>query len=145
MYICKIPFDILSCTGSDPEFPVKDITKHGPFATGWQSERYRIVTRFCTYPQQITLKLRGSHRVFKIQLLLHHYKIPTKIDIAVASHPDKFDRLGYISPGDNSKNSYKARELKTIHIDSKCLYVQLTFHRCFVNALNLYNQVFLDN
>jgi hypothetical protein len=40
MQIKKIPFDVLRCTGSDPEFPVEDIMKHGPLATGWQSERF---------------------------------------------------------------------------------------------------------
>jgi centrosomal protein CEP104 len=88
------------------------------------------------------LKLHSDcPRVFKIQLLLHHYKIPSRIEIGIATHPDKFNRLGYVSLGDNSNNSYKARELKTVHIDARCQYVQFSFHRCHVNPLNLYNQV----
>jgi centrosomal protein CEP104 len=135
MQIKKIPFQVISSSSSDPEFPVEEIAKHGPFNTGWQSER------FCSYPLQIVLKLAEKTRVFKIQLLIHHYKIPTKVDIGISNTLDQFDRLGYVSLGDNSKNAYRARELKTVHLDTNCTYIQLSFHRCFVNSLNLYNQV----
>jgi centrosomal protein CEP104 len=135
MHIKKIPFQVISVSGSDPEFPVEGIAKHGPFNTGWQSER------FCTFPQQMILKLSEKTRVFKIQLLIHHFKIPTKVEIAISNTQDQFERLGYVSLGDNSKNAYRARELKTVHLDTYCTYLQLSFHRCFVNSLNLYNQV----
>ncbi|KAJ3325957.1 hypothetical protein HDV06_002342 [Boothiomyces sp. JEL0866] len=130
----KLPFTIAECTGNDPEYPPEDllINNHNPLATGWQSQRFvKFDYRFCNFPQQITFKLTNSSRISKIQLLIHHYKIPTKLEVAV----------GFVSLGDNQVNGFKARELKTIHIDTVAQFVQITFHKCWINSLNLYNQV----
>jgi len=51
--------------------------KHGK---GWQS------ARLCKYPQEIILQVScGSARIRKLQILSHHYKIATKLEIYVGT------------------------------------------------------------
>jgi centrosomal protein CEP104 len=52
-----------------------------------------------------------------------------------------FTKLGHVSIEDNDKNQYKARELKTIHIDTRASYLKITMFKCHINPLNLYNQI----
>ena len=56
-----------------------------------------IFHRFCPFPQHLTLRLtEGFHRIFKIQILLHHYKIPTRLELLVAKNgkTNEFEKLG---------------------------------------------------
>lgn len=138
MQIKKIGFKIQDFSGSDPDHTPQELLIHTPFATGWQSER------FCPFPQHLTLRLtEGFHRIFKIQILLHHYKIPTRLELLVSTsgNDNQFQKLGYVSIADNSQNSFKARELKTIYVDVKTNLVRINCFKCHVNGMNLYNQV----
>ncbi|KAJ3150983.1 hypothetical protein HDU86_006239 [Geranomyces michiganensis] len=47
----------------------------------------------------------------------------------------------YVSLNDGAQVEYKARELKSIHIDAEGEYLKIVLHKCHVNNLNLYNQV----
>ena len=47
----------------------------------------------------------------------------------------------YVSLSDNVESAYKARELKSVHLDAEACFIKLSLHKCYVNALNLYNQV----
>ena len=42
---------------------------------------------------------------------------------------------------DNSKTGYKARELKSVHVDAVGQYLRLVIHKNHVNKYNTYNQV----
>jgi len=58
-------------------------------AKGWQSPRS------CTYPQEIILHLvNGPARIRKIQILSHHFKIATKLDIYVGSVKEAWGAAG---------------------------------------------------
>ena len=92
-------------------------------------------------------------------MLVHHFKIPTRIEVHVANikQPTRsyswaglgpgfidtipFYRLGYVALNDNSQSGYSARELKTIHMDVEANLIKLVIEKCYVNPLNLYNQV----
>ncbi|KAJ3095250.1 hypothetical protein HDU97_007124 [Phlyctochytrium planicorne] len=50
-------------------------------------------------------------------------------------------KIDYVSLSDNSDSNYRARELKSIHIDAEGDYVKLLIHKNYINTLNLYNQV----
>ncbi|KAJ3285756.1 hypothetical protein HK104_009336, partial [Borealophlyctis nickersoniae] len=68
-----------------------------------------------------------------------HVQLPN-----VADNPKEvinFTRLGYVSLDSNVKTGYRARELKSVHIDAQGDYLKLVVHKCYVNTLNLYNQV----
>lgn len=52
-----------------------------------------------------------------------------------------FKRLGHFSFDENSSSGYMTRELKTVYIDVMCQYFKITFHKCYENPQNTFNQV----
>ncbi|GMF35745.1 unnamed protein product [Phytophthora lilii] len=53
----------------------------------------------------------------------------------------RFSRLGFLTLKPNVESGYRARELKTVHIDQEAALLKLRIHACYVNEHNLYNQV----
>lgn len=51
----------------------------------------------------------------------------------------------YVSLSDNEKTGFRARELKSVHVDAVGSYLKLTFHSNHVNQYNIYNQVQTDS
>lgn len=47
----------------------------------------------------------------------------------------------YVALSDNEQTDYKARELKSVHVDAVGIYLKLVIHKNHVNKYNLYNQV----
>lgn len=47
----------------------------------------------------------------------------------------------YVSLSDNEKTGFKARELKSVHVDAVGTYLRITFHRNYGNRYNHHNQV----
>jgi centrosomal protein CEP104 len=131
----KLPFTVVCCTGADDGFPATDLEVHGPSVKGWRAGR------FCAWPQEIILALEEPARLRKVQVLSHQYMISSKLDIFVGTHPQKFTRLGHVSLSTNHQTSYKARELKSIHIDSVARFLKIVVHECHLNIHNWYNQV----
>ena len=93
----KIKFQVIHCSGEDPEYPAKELNNHSPHTRGWQS------LRFCEYPQEIGLQLltRGPREVAQLQILSHQSKIASKIEIYVGVgndyHDASYQRLGHLS------------------------------------------------
>uniref|UniRef100_A0A8C7UTM1 Centrosomal protein of 104 kDa n=1 Tax=Oncorhynchus mykiss TaxID=8022 RepID=A0A8C7UTM1_ONCMY len=142
----KIGFTLVSSSGHEDHFSAKELMVHAPTVNGWRS------ARFCPYPQQVTLQLPERSRVRKLQLLAHQYLISGKIEFHIGDrlleadspgHSGHLRRLGYVSLSDNEKTGFKARELKSVHVDAIGTYLRITFHRNHVNCYNLYNQVAL--
>ncbi|CAG8453154.1 7736_t:CDS:10 [Acaulospora colombiana] len=52
-----------------------------------------------------------------------------------------FRRLGYFALDSNERANYKARELKSVRLDTEGEYIRLVARRCHTNHLNQYNQV----
>ncbi|XP_026189036.1 centrosomal protein of 104 kDa [Mastacembelus armatus] len=142
----KIGFVVISSSSHEDNFGAKELMVHAPTVHGWRS------SRLCTYPQHITIQLVERSRVRKLQLLAHQYLIPTKVEFHIGDtlpetsspgFPGQLRRLGYVSLSDNEKTSFKARELKSVHVDATGTYLRVTFHRNHVNRYNHYNQVAL--
>ena len=77
----RLPFEIVACSSYEDQFePTNLIASHHQrsFNKGWESNR------FCRYPQVLVLKLPTNCRVKKVQLLVHHYKIPCRTEIHIA-------------------------------------------------------------
>ncbi|KAG5838729.1 hypothetical protein ANANG_G00226670 [Anguilla anguilla] len=139
----KIGFGVASSSSHEDNYSAKELMVHAPTVNGWRS------ARSCPYPQEITLQLVERSRIRKLQLLAHQYMISAKIEFHVGdslpegSSPhaaDRLRRLGYVSLSDNEKTGFKARELKSVHVDAVGTYLRLTFHRNHANRCNLYNQ-----
>ncbi|XP_069775157.1 centrosomal protein of 104 kDa isoform X2 [Narcine bancroftii] len=142
----KIGFVAISSSGHEDGYNSNELMVHAPTVNGWRSPR------FCLYPQEIVLQMVERCRIRKLQLLAHQYLISTKIEFYISEslpdhfgsqHLDGFRRLGYVSLSDNQKTGFKARELKSVHVDAVGKYLKLTFHKNHVNRYNLYNQVAL--
>ncbi|XP_015192654.2 centrosomal protein of 104 kDa isoform X1 [Lepisosteus oculatus] len=142
----KIGFVVVSSSGHEDNYNAKELMVHAPTVNGWRS------ARFCPYPQEITLQLVERCRIRKLQLLAHQYMISAKIEFYISDSlpesfspnpSDRFCRLGYVSLSDNEKTGFKARELKSVHVDAVGTYLKLIFHKNHINRYNLYNQVAL--
>jgi hypothetical protein len=53
----------------------------------------------------------------------------------------KYTRLGYVELSSNERTGFKARELKSVHVDAEGSFLKLILHKNYVNKLNQYNQV----
>ncbi|XP_048873244.1 centrosomal protein of 104 kDa isoform X2 [Brienomyrus brachyistius] len=136
----KIGFAVVSSSSHEDNFSAKELMVHVPTVSGWRS------ARLCPYPQEVTLRLVERSRVRRIQLLAHQHLIPSKIEFHMGDNPvgpGHFHRLGYVSLSDNEKTGYKARELKSVHVDAVGTHLRLTFHKNYASPHNLYNQVAL--
>jgi centrosomal protein CEP104 len=49
--------------------------------------------------------------------------------------------LSYIELSNNERTDFKARELKSIHVDADGLFLKLIIHKNYVNRYNINNQV----
>ncbi|KAM9350454.1 centrosomal protein of 104 kDa [Symphorus nematophorus] len=142
----KIGFIVVSSSSHEDNCSAKELMVHAPTVNGWRS------SRLCAYPQHITLQLVERSRVRKLQLLAHQYLIPAKVEFHIGDtlpetsttgFPGQLRRLGYVSLSDNEKTGFKARELKSVHVDAIGTYLRITLHRNHVNRYNQYNQVAL--
>ncbi|XP_029291473.1 centrosomal protein of 104 kDa isoform X2 [Cottoperca gobio] len=142
----KIGFIVVSSSSHEDNFSAKELMVHAPTVTGWRS------SRLCPYPQHITLQLVERCRVRKLQLLAHQYLIPAKVEFHIgdtlpetitSGFPGQLRRLGYVSLSDNEKTGFKARELKSVHVDAIGTYLRITFHKNHANHYNPHNQVAL--
>eukprot|EP00116_Pleurobrachia_bachei_P001777 sb/3462039/ len=140
----KIKFNVVYATGSDDDFSSSALESHGPSVKGWRSER------FCIYPQEIVVQLPSAIRLRKLQILSHQYLVTRKVELFIGScrpgtspsfQTATFNRLGYISFEPNEKTSFKARELKSVHLDCEGVFIKLVCHKNHVNNLNIFNQV----
>ncbi|KAF8567919.1 hypothetical protein P879_09205 [Paragonimus westermani] len=140
----KLPFRVVHVTSQDENYPAFELNRHSPATRGW------ISSRFCIYPQQIVFALDQRARLRKIQILCHQYLIASRVEFFVGDtlgediqhyRSARYTRLGYVSLSDNESTDFKARELKSVHVDATGTYVQLLLHKNFPNKHNLYNQV----
>jgi len=115
---------------------------------GWQS------ARFCDYPQELVVALNGIYEISQIQILSHQSKIASKIEIWVGLDAEntlkhtqstyksmKWKRLGYLSLDKNERSNWKARELKSVYINTMANYIKFSLHESHINSINLFNQV----
>lgn len=136
----KLRFSAVYCTGQDEDYPVHELNVHSENTRGWQS------SRFCEFPQELGFELEGGEkRITQVQILSHQSKIATKIEIFVGwgsdYHSATFKRLGYLSLDSNERSQFQARELKTVYVDCVGSFVRLMIHSCYLNKLNVYNQI----
>ncbi|XP_038590771.1 centrosomal protein of 104 kDa-like [Micropterus salmoides] len=142
----KIGFIVVNSSSHEDNFSAKELMVHAPTVNGWRS------SRLCSYPQYVTLQLVERSRVRKLQLLAHQYLIPAKVEFHIgdtlpetttSGFPGQLRRLGYVSLSDNEKTGFKARELKSVHVDAIGTYLRITFHRNHANRYNPHSQVAL--
>ena len=50
-------------------------------------------------------------------------------------------RLGYLSLDKNERSNWKARELKSVYINTMANYIKFSLHESHINTINLFNQI----
>ncbi|KAI9474039.1 MAG: hypothetical protein EXX96DRAFT_326401 [Benjaminiella poitrasii] len=129
---------ILMQEDGQPEILFQDIGERN----GWQTKRYP------DYPQNLILQLQtGLCRITKVEILSHHYKIASQIELYAGITKDQeedstfiqFTRLGFVNLVNNQR--CQGRELKTIQIQADAEYLRLVIKGCHENKLNVYQQV----
>ena len=140
-----LKFRIMSVSSEHKDYPTSNLLVPKKGNKGWQSDR------FCVYPQEIILGFPQVCNISSMQLLSHQSKIPTKIDILVSNPaPDQvfksmdnltFKKIGYFMLSSNEASNFQSRELKTVYIDSKAVFLKLVLHKPHSNGINLFSQV----
>ncbi|KAG2192917.1 hypothetical protein INT46_009323 [Mucor plumbeus] len=164
----SLPYEVVHCSSWDDEYNPEQLVKSSP---GNQAEPQQVKCRGwqtpkCPeYPQDLIIHLlSGVSRISKVQILSHHFKIATRIDVYIGILKDaqdvleeiapdtppskdednmliEFTRLGYVCFDNNARAQFRARELKSIKINADGEYVRLVVRNCHRNRLNTYNQV----
>lgn len=143
--LVKLKFRIASFTSEDNEFPVSELLKPGPQSKGWQSARFQ------DFPQTIIFQFICPVQIKQLQFLSHQSKISSRVEIFtyipenLSAMPPidqfKWKRLGYLSLDSNEKSNYQARELKSVFIDAKAMFLKISLNKCHANKHNMFNQV----
>ncbi|CAO3698999.1 unnamed protein product [Rhizopus stolonifer] len=152
---CPLPYQVAHCSSWDEAYSPEQLVKSNfgnelfsEKCKGWQT------TKYPEYPQDLILHLlSGPARIQKIEILSHHFKIATKMDVYIGSIkedciPDtdeelmiEFTRLGFVRFDNNAGAQFRARELKSIKTNMDGEYVRLVIRNCHSNNLNVFNQV----
>ena len=140
-------YSVIGSSSEDDEHPLYSLISPDK-NDGWCS------SPFCKYPQEILIQLNNPSKLSQMNITLHEYKIPSKIDFYYYypnqknKEEEKFDynnipfiKIGYIIPNTNEKLNFKLREFKKIKINQNALYIKLILHKNFINLENRYNQV----
>ena len=140
-------YSVIGSSSEDDEHPLYSLISPDK-NDGWCS------SPFCKYPQEILIQLNNPSKLSQMNITLHEYKIPSKIDFYYYypnqknKEEEKFDynnipfiKIGYIIPNTNEKSNFKLREFKKIKINQNALYIKLILHKNFINLENRYNQV----
>jgi centrosomal protein CEP104 len=140
----RLRYEIARVSGEDPDHPARHLMLQHPECQGWQTPR------FCSYPQEVEVKLECQAVLHQIQILSHEYKIPQIVEIYLSSLPAGCTdasqavehRLGHLKFNDNERSGHQARELKSVSLDRlRAMYVRLVLNKSHVNHHNIYNQV----
>ncbi|XP_051160531.1 centrosomal protein of 104 kDa [Leptopilina boulardi] len=136
----KIGFNVVHATSEEERHSSLELNIHGPTVRGWQSARK------CIYPQELILRLHGPAKLTRIQVLVHQYLIPQKLEIWASrengSSSRDFDYLGYITLSDNASTMYKSRELKSVALpETETVSLKFKLHKPHSNSHNIHEQV----
>ena len=140
-------YSVIGSSSEDEDHPLFSLISQEK-NDGWCS------APFCKYPQEIILQLNNPSKLTQINITLHEYKIPSKIDFYYYYPPQKksdeekfdfnnipFTKIGHIIPNSNEKAKFKLREFKKIKINQNVLYIKFVLYKNFINLENKYNQV----
>ncbi|KAH9589358.1 hypothetical protein LSM04_007352 [Trypanosoma melophagium] len=143
----RLSMSLCHCSSEDPDHPASALRYHTRKTVGWQSRKE------CVYPQELGFCFEGEVELRFIRLLAHECKIASRIEVFVSGATEgemetgkvksyessTFHRLGYVQLSTNEEHKFAARELKTINICRKCVYVKLLIsrpHRCDYNVFH---------
>ena len=124
-------YSVIGSSSEDEEHPLFSLISQEK-NDGWCS------APFCKYPQEIIIQLNNPCKLTQINITLHEYKIPSKMDFYYyypsqkKSEEENFDfnnipftKIGFIIPNSNEKAKFKLREFnyleKKLNIENKLI------------------------
>ena len=140
-----LKYRLIDASSEDASHPLYELIR-GQKGPGWISSRY------CEYPQTITIQFIQPVNIKQINICIHEKNIPTQIRF-FAYNPSNTDEIiknyknlpytyaGFIKMDSNTRSNYKLREFRKIYIDITCLYLKLELGKNYVNRYNIFNQV----
>lgn len=140
-----LKYRLLDASSEDPSHPLYELIR-GQKGPGWSSSRY------CEYPQTITIQFIQPVNIKQINICIHEKNIPTQIRF-FAYNPSNSDEIiknyknlpynyaGFIKMDSNTRSNFKLREFRKIYIDITCLYLKLELGKNYINRYNIFNQV----
>ncbi|KAI8993231.1 hypothetical protein BDB01DRAFT_754269 [Pilobolus umbonatus] len=146
----SIPFSVIHSSSSEEGFDSTQLelshqahdTHQNIQLRGWETKKIP------EYPQDLIIQLNpGLCHIVRLEILSHHYKIASQIDIYSGIFKDhqydstyiQFTRLGYVTL--NNSTQFKDRELKSIKINADCEYIRFVIKGCHDNRVNVHKQV----
>ncbi|CAO3674612.1 unnamed protein product [Rhizopus microsporus] len=159
-----LPYEVVHCSSWDDNYNPEQLMETPYNESSFDNYKGWQTPKCPEYPQDLIIHLlTGPAYINKVQVLSHHFKIATKIDVYVGILKDpqdvledivvpdtsdeddnmliEFTRLGYVCFDNNARAQFRARELKSIKINMEGEYVRLVIRNCHRNRLNTYNQV----
>ena len=131
----NIPYQIVSCSSEDPQYPITAIQNASIRSSGWQTSQNPV------YPVDFVIDLGTKVDLETLQFVSHQCKIANRITLAFGDTPTKFKNLGSFQFSDNSQTRFSARELKSVNLQRVITrFLRITIGGCYSNANNAYNQ-----
>merc|ERR1712166_243068 len=143
----NLTFEVISASSklSSDIGDVKHLEKSNPQSPQAGSHRGWISSRSPHYPQEILLHMDHTNptviKLKRIEVLSHHFLIPSRIEFFISADGDKFKRLGYVKMSDNNDTEYRARELKSVHLNASGKILKILVHEPHTNKHNKHQQV----
>ena len=142
-------FRVCHCSSEEDSGPGTELEVHNHQTVGWESGR------FPRFPVEVGLQFEGLVNIESMHILSHEFKIATRVDLFLCDatekelaagvfpqyHNARWRRLGHFLLTSNEQTAFKARELKTVHINSSTVYLRLVLSKCHLNPYNFFNQV----
>ena len=131
--------------GEEKEHTIHELLLPSNLSQGWESAKDG------SFPQTLILQFVGVVELRQVQFWSHNAKISTKIELLSATPekllPDKdllqlkYKRLGYLSLSSNESTGFSVRELKSVYLTAKVLYLRINFHKAYSNKSNPFGQI----
>ncbi|XP_014401676.1 PREDICTED: centrosomal protein of 104 kDa [Myotis brandtii] len=148
----KIGFVVVSSSGHEDGFSARELMIHAPTVRGWRSPRnvqIRERRRKTETPAQVSKRVpRCPPRLTPVSVLSCGLGLQPCVggrgctDRTSPAEPALCPR-SYVSLCDNEKTGCRARELKSVYVDTEGQFLKLVFHQNHANKYNVYNQVAL--
>ncbi len=142
--LTKLPFKVAYCSSYDDDYMYTELESHNPRTRGWQSKRLD------PFPQVLVLDFGRDVDIKKLQILSHHSKIASSVDLYIGRVPAgtlasvqqaEMSRLGYLTLDNNERTTFTARELKSVYVSATGRYLKMVIQGCHPNSINTFNQV----
>ena len=160
MPLQSLPFRVCYCDSADERAPARNLERvdsggaAGDGSLGWRSK----AAPRC--PIEIGLQFDGRVKVSSVTLTAHQHLIPTSVELLVGavvqrasasssqtSHTQAdyvsatFQRLGFTRLDSNERSDFRAREVKTVHVNEATgHFLKLIVNAAHVNPRNPHEQ-----